>query len=300
MLDAYLRHKSRARISSELVYLFIDERVDRVAHLEHELAQLALPPNVKVHVATGRFEDLFTSELDAIQAQGSSLAPTFAFIDPFGYSDAPMSLTGRILQFERCEVLIYMPLPFVQRFVGRDGQDVAMTSLFGSDQWREAIPLSGDARMTFLHNLFRDQLLASGSKYVRSFEIAAGGSHGYHLFFGTRSALGLERMKEAMWRVDPITGMQFTDSTDPDQPVLFELSLDPTSLVRAVRRRFAAGEEFTITDLEDFVVLETAFLRTHIRRHVLLPAEDSGALEVVSPRKRARSYPQGTRLRFNP
>ncbi len=100
LLDAYLNHRHQPQMQSEIVYLFIEERQDRVGHLQKEIDCLDLPENVTVEVTHGRYEDIFRQRLDQICAMGQQLAPTFAFVDPFGYSDAPMDLTGTFLQFE--------------------------------------------------------------------------------------------------------------------------------------------------------------------------------------------------------
>jgi hypothetical protein len=65
--------------------------------------------------------------------------------------------------------------------------------------------------------------------WVRSFEItpaAEAGCNTYYLFFGTGSRMGLRRMKDAMWKVDPEAGQAFRDSTLADHPVLFEHAPD--------------------------------------------------------------------------
>lgn len=122
-LRAFLEHRQRSLIKAELVYAFIEEDARRVARLNKEIARLGdLPANVKIEVIEGAFQDRFTELLDHLDERGEKLAPTFAFIDPFGYTAAPMSLSGRFLQFDRCEVLIYVPMPFVNRFVGREGR----------------------------------------------------------------------------------------------------------------------------------------------------------------------------------
>jgi three-Cys-motif partner protein len=297
LLDAYLKHSYRARMKSEVVYLFIEERLDRVDHLRREIAKLELPANVKVQIEHGRYEAKFRSELEALQEEGKQLAPSFAFVDPFGYSDAPMDLTGQFLQFRRCEVLVYIPLPFIARFVGRQGQEQAMTSLFGTDRWRDAIAMDGDHRRAFLHDLFREQLRINGSRLVRSFEIQSGQGNGYHLFFGTNNELGLARMKEAMWTADPVAGQRFTDSTQTDQLVLIDVEVDTAPLLRALRDHFATAP-FTIEQAERFTVLETSFTASHLRRRTLAPEEEAGMLRVLTARKMVRTYPPGTRMRF--
>ena len=100
MLNAYLQHASRDSIDCEIVYLFIEQEAERATVLKGELAKLGkLPKNVKVDVINDTFENAFGEILDDIEGRDAKLAPTFAFLDPFGYSDAPMTLTGRFLRF---------------------------------------------------------------------------------------------------------------------------------------------------------------------------------------------------------
>ncbi len=297
LLKAYLEHSFRPRMTAQVVYLFIEERKDRVDHLRAEVERLSLPANVTVDIRHGTYQDTFGPILGELQQAGQHLAPTFAFVDPFGYSDAPMDLTGQFLQFQRCEVLIYMPLPFVARFVGRDGQEAALTALFGNEDWRGAIPLTWEERLVFLHDLFRDQLRRSGCTYVRSFEIRSGGARGYHLYFGTTNPLGLERMKEAMWSLDPLNGQGYTDSTEGNQLVLFEARADTAPLLAALKAHFGR-REFSIEEAERHTLIGTAFPTTYLRRRTLVPAEDRGELEVMTAGRRAHTYPDGTRLRF--
>jgi len=297
LLKAYLDHASRQKMRSQIDYVFIEERKDRVDHLLSEVDKLAKPRNVTVDVQLGPYQERFKPLLERLQQTGRRPPPTFAFIDPSGYGATPMDLTGQFLQFQRCEVLIYMPLPFVSRFVGREGQEAVLTSLFGTDRWTEAIGLHGDERLRFLHDLFRDQLRASGCTYVRSFEIQSGGPRGYHLFFGTTNLLGLKRMKEAMWSLDPLTGQRFGDSTESGQLVLFQLKVNTAPLLAALKAHFGP-REFSIEDAEEFTLVETIYAATHLRKHTLAPAESGGELKATTARRRACTYPDGTRLRF--
>ena len=297
MLNAFLNHASRAKIEAELVYVFIDEDGSRIERLEQEIAKLGkLPDQVKIDRIHGRYEDEFRAVLDDIEKQGKALAPTFAFIDPFGYSDAPMNLTGRFLQFERCEVLIYVPFPDINRFLSIPAQEPALNALFGGEDWKAAKALSGEKRIQYLHDLFRQKL-----ESVRSFQIVSSkhAARGYHLFFGTNHKRGLERMKEAMWKVDPVGGQRFQDSTDPNALVLFDPQVDTAPLRDALRARFGT-KPFRIEDALDYTLVETPFIPSHIKRRTLKPLEDGGQLEIVSAKdKRKRgTYPDGTLIRF--
>ena len=305
-LKAFLEHSQRDRIRPELVYIFIDEDHSRIEHLEAEIAALAaaqpggeFSDQVRIDAIAGRYEDVFSQALDDLEDAGHRPAETFAFIDPFGYTDAPMDLNGRLLRFERCEALVYMPLPFVMRFIGMPEQAPAMDALFGCEDWRNAIPMRGEERKQFLHDLFRDQLAhEGGGRLVRSFEIPTARGTGYHLFFSTGHEKGMELMKNAMWAVDQIEGRRFRDSTDLDQMVIFGPDVDTRPLLAGLREHFD-GDEFSIEDATSYTVRESAFKRGHLKTLTLKPAEESGELEVTrSERRRALSYPDGTRMRF--
>ena len=128
--------------------------------------------------------------------------------------------------------------------------------------------------------------------------IDSGNRTEYFLIFGTHHPKGVEAMKQAMWKVDPAGRFQFSDATNPDQPTLFGEHPDYDQLRDLILARFK-GQEAWITEVLDFVLTGTAFLPSHVRRHVLAPLEKAAEIVVVaSPRKKARAYPPGTRIRF--
>ena len=43
----------------------------------------------------------------------------------------------------------------------------------------------------------------------------------YYLFYGTKKLKGIQKMKEAMWKVDKTGEFIFSDATDPNQMVMF-------------------------------------------------------------------------------
>jgi three-Cys-motif partner protein len=299
MLKALLEHDHFDKMDCEFIYLFIEEREDRAKRLEEEISTLTIPDNVKWEVITGNFQEVFGGEIKELQEAGKQLAPTFAFVDPFGYSDAPMDLTASILEFRKCEVLIYVPLPSINRWISLPAQEPAMTALFGSEDWKDALKLHGKDRRKFLHDLFRVQLLRQGEvQFVRSFEIVTkNGTGGYHLFFGTGHEKGLKAMKTAMWGVDPQEGRSFRDSTGSDQLVLMEPDPDLGRLDKMMRAHFGESE-FSIEDAERFALTETPYLPTHVRRGCLVPAERADELGVLTERGRRNTYPEGTRMVF--
>lgn len=297
ILEALLSHKARDRFADvQFVFLFIEHDKRRVGRLREEIAGLGtMPSNVTVCVEHGEFESTFGALLDQITEHGRALVPTFAFIDPFGYSSASMSLTGRLLAFPRCEVLIFLPLSFVHRFAGREGQDAALTSLFGSEDWRAAIELQGEARRQFLLELFERELRANPTvEHVRSFQLRTQDGNDYRLVFGVGHDKGLDLAKDAMWKADPVAGTSYVATTETGQEVLFSPTVDTTPLLTALRMKFGTNW-FEMGDAERYTRINTPFRVGHLRRQTLLPAEKAGRLEV---RRADTTGLDGARLRF--
>src|SRR5205085_2947490 len=57
--------------------------------------KLPLTPSFKVQVERGTFADKLGKVLDELDSNSSQIAPTFALIDPFGFSGIPYALIER-------------------------------------------------------------------------------------------------------------------------------------------------------------------------------------------------------------
>ena len=130
----------------------------------------------------------------------------------------------------------------------------------------------------------------------------AGNRTDYFLFFGTSNIAGLKKMKEAMWKVDEASGLQFSDATDPTQEVLFAAEPDFSDLKRRIIRRFS-GSQVPVTSIEEFVVAETPYRETHYKKQVLKIMEQAGPAEIqilsAPPNRRKGTFPVGTIVRFS-
>ena len=204
----------------------------------------------------------------------------------------------------RCEVLVTFTYESITRFLGHEDHPGTFDRLFGTDEWRNALAISDAAqRRRFLHDLYARQLMEdAGVRYVRSFQMLDSGHRTENfLFFGTNHVAGLKAMKDAMWNVDPTGRFQFSDFTNPDQAVLFQLEPDFAQLTAQITARFA-GCEPAVEEIEEFVLAQTPFKQTHYKRHVLKKLEyaDPPQIEIVqAPEGRHRgTYPAGTVIRF--
>jgi three-Cys-motif partner protein len=301
-LKSALEHAQR--IEGEIAFLFIELDLQRKASLERSVAALSLPPNFRVTIHLGKCDETINGVLDDLDRVGGHLAPTFAFLDPFGFSHTPFSLVKRLMSHRRCEVLITFMFEEINRFLAQEQVPHHFDALFGCPAWAEALGMSTPSqRKASLRDLYRRQLEGpAGITYVRSFEMYNRDNRpDYFLFFGTKSIEGLKKMKEAMWKVDETGTFQFSDATDPNQSVLFESGPDAVDLRRRLLEAFQ-GRDVSIDELERFVITKTPYRETHLRRTVLIPMEKAvpPGLEVVNaPSSRKRSFfPTGTILRL--
>jgi three-Cys-motif partner protein len=298
MLDALFSHADRdAILKAKFSFVFIENDKERVEHLREEVARVETHPNVQVDIVEGSFDEVMAKALDEIP-DTQRLIPAFAFIDPFGYAGKHVELSSRILGYSRCEVLIYVPLPNIARFIEQDLIAEALTNLYGDESWKAAREASsGREAEKRLHDIFLGKL-AERAKYVRSFEMdGRGGWAGYHLFFGSQHKMGLLKMKDAMWRIDPGSGSRFADATDPSQMVLFGDKPDLSPLRSAMEANFG-HRWFTVEAAQDFVLLDTPYHPDiHLKTKLLKVVEAEGRLE-GRHRKKTGTYPPGSQVRF--
>lgn len=298
-LDAIADHRHDLS-NCEFVLRFIERDAARARHLKRLLDSREsagdIPDHVNWDVAHGEFSDVIGHALDSLG--DNSLAPAFVMLDPFGPAGVPYDLVTRLARHPRTELLISFMYESIARWLSQPAFEAHLDALYGCQEWRSAASMPAAEKRQFLHDLYRERLELAGMEIVRSFQMLdEGGRTEYFLFFGTHHPKGWSSMKDAMWKVDPISGYLFSDATNPDQLTLFQPEPDYEQLRNFVQGRFA-GSVAEIDEVEEFVLMETAFRVPHLRKNVLIPMEDDETIEVLTERSRRKTYPAGTVIRF--
>jgi three-Cys-motif partner protein len=300
-LEAALTHQ--AKLPGELVFLFIEKRTDRADHLSAEIAKLQLTPSFKVQVQQGSFAGELGKTLDELDATSSQIAPTFALIDPFGFSGIPYALIQRLLSKNKCEVLVTVMVDSINRWLEHPDENITahIIETFGTDEAIRIAEGTGD-RVTELRNLYQRQL-NKAAKFVRYFEMHdRDGRLVYDLFFASNNSLGHLKMKEAMWKVDPMGESTFSDSTDPNQQLLFNLDPSMAPLAADMSAKFRTAGQIPVKRVEAYVQDFTAYLRKHMGE-ALVQLETNGRLKVADSKtdgkkRRAKSFPNEALVTF--
>lgn len=245
--------------------------------------------------------------LNRIDEDKATLAPTFVFIDPFGFVGIPFALVKRLLQKKRCEVLITFMVDAINRFLEHPELQIVkhIDELFGAPDCIKRALASPD-RIGALRDIYQQQL-RSVAKFVGYFEMRDGSNRvQYFLFFASNHPIGHVKMKEAMWATDADGNFRFSDATNPLQSVLFEA--DPTAPLWPILESRFARQEILTDRILDFVNDETAFLDKHMKATLRKHLDEGPPSERILVRAtkadgkqwRRGSFPNGVFVTFPP
>ena len=139
-LDTLINHSHFSQMThTEFIFAFVEQDPDRYHSLQGELEafwnlQGEAPSNVEVRPYNEPFEDV--ARYITAAAHGK-LAPTLAFVDPFGWSGVAMRTIGELLGSRKCEVLFNFMHESINRFVSdtRVGTTRSLAELFGTDDF---------------------------------------------------------------------------------------------------------------------------------------------------------------------
>lgn len=257
-LRALIDHAHRHLIASNVHFLFFEDDAKRAARLRDVVRPYAeaLPPGCTATVMQGAYADLLNAALDEIEANGKQLAPSLVFIDPFGVSGLPMGLVRRVLATPSCEVLINVMTGYMHRFIAAPEFEKPLDSIFGVRDWRAARDLAGRDRVEFLRRLYLAELtradVAGRARYARLFSMLNRSNQPiYDLVFATNHKTGIDKMKDALWRVDATGGERFSDATDPGQATLLDEGATHDEGVVAMLRGAFSGRTVFWSEIEE-------------------------------------------------
>ena len=245
--------------------IFIEDQANRFEHL-CALIETKYPAGrrnslIGIHTEHGDCRQLL---IPALARHGVSAGPIFANLDGWGV-DTPMSVVRHIGRMDTAEVLITFKPGWFWRFVNAPDPS-AGDRVFGDSRWRAIAKegVGGENKKRNLVTHYREQLHAAGFPLQLAFELLDEGGRELFLVYGTGHRLGIEKMKDAMWKVDLVRGQRFRDPRDVNQLTL-ELSEGPdlTLLRRQLIEILTQDGAQSLADLKEYTLLETMFRPPH-------------------------------------
>jgi len=262
---------------------FIEDNPRRFEHLERKIASVQGSANLKVHPYCLLFVDGLARLRKDVPGPFRSDYPLFAFIDPFGATGVPFATVTQLLRSPCSEVLINLDADGIARIfqAGQDaGHEANLTAIFGDDEWKQKLSAHDDFSTLCrkVLQLYKAKLKRLPNvRYCFSFEMRTSAyALNYHLVFASQHPLGLEKMKEAMRRIDQDGDYCFSDAR-ANQPALFRFD-DPAYYSDSMFDQFR-GKKALYPELRDYALNETPFLNP---KGILKDLEDRNLIDVTS------------------
>ena len=270
-------------MKNKVHFLFIEKCKARHEHLDLILDNLAkeVPDIYSYQTINSSFDATLTEALDYIEEQNAKLAPAFVMIDPFGVSGTPMDVIGRILDNPKSEVYVSFMYGWINRFRAQPNFEKSLDELFGCPDWRRGIDIADrEERKNFFYRLYEDQLRKNGATQVVKFELYKGNKLVYAIFFGTKNFEGIDKMKQAIWKVAPFGDFKFRGG-EYGQLIFGGDIVDCTPLESELQQQFQAKGWQRVEDITAFVKSDaTLFHSGHLKMKTLRPMEKSGLIVV--------------------
>ena len=247
----------------EFAFLFVEKQPEFAENLRKIIERETWPQQLKLRVEQGSFEDKIGGILTNLRSSGATLAPTFAFIDPFGATGLPFRMVAEILSYPKCEVLLNLDSDGIGRVITAqqfEKNQAHLDALFGDQSWKNLDPSKPMARLAAdVLSLYKKRLRSLPDvEYVFAFAMnSREGQLNYHLVFASQHPLGLEKMKEAMKAVDKTGSYSFSDDSF-GQTLLFDFNAPDDW---AVKMQSALADVWRpYSDFRKYALNETPFI----------------------------------------
>ena len=319
-VDCGKDHTLKDKFKGEVVYIFVELNKGRHDHLIKMLesrygapsdgSYASLPKNFRVQVTCGDFNQVANKILKDLEDKGLNLAPTMAFIDPFGYVSLDTDILARILKFKRCELLVTYMSGFIDRFASEERhQNSIITTLKITKEDLDktaAMPDRETREITWLRYL-NDAIVGKAQQligfpqpiYKLYFKMLDGSNNTlYYLAYFTKDPKGLEVMKRAMSKVGIQWQYRFSDHDfDPGQKSILDYTNDEPWVreqAEAIFRRYT-GRMMPVALIKRWVLTDTIWSP---RSESLKILEREGRVKFIKGRQKSFTYPDGTWLQF--
>ncbi|HCB03181.1 MAG TPA: three-Cys-motif partner protein TcmP [Nocardioides sp.] len=251
-------------------FIFIDHEPRCIEILHTEVAKAVTP--VALEDLSNHGFDLTIERGDCDPALDNALTrsgawgrPILAVLDTWGGS-VPAALVAKVANNGNSEVIITMQPQYFLRFaqVEEIGHG---DKVFGDQGWRRVAEQPSAEKERWLLQRYRSTIRNAGFTHVLDFELVDHTGQSLYLIFGTSHERGLQKMKEAMWEVDPVGGVGYRDPRDPGQQTL-EIELEPQTapLRRLIRAHLETQPEHsaTIIALRKFALYQTIYKESQV------------------------------------
>jgi len=250
--------------------ILADEKKAVLEHLQG-LDPIKKPhPNVDIRIMQGEFADKVDEIVTFLKAHPNS--PTFGFVDPFGFGQSPFDKFRQLMHNENSEIFVNLMCGFMNRF--KEHQDPKVTakikSILRTDDLAPII--AADDPIDAVCDSFEASLKGIGKFTLKFMMRDEMNIRDNAFFFCGRNSKGFEKIKEAMWKVDPENGNSFSAHREAREKVhalLFEVGAQTGRLGVLLSAHFKGHKHVPVSTIFEWTTDCTdVFLPTHARKEL--------------------------------
>lgn len=235
--------------------------------------------------------------LKPFETNGSSLAPTFLFVDPCGVNGVYFDVLAKLMNFDKCEIFLFFNIDGLRRILGLgEGRGNTLAQFFGSDNEAEELLVlikdkapveKEDLIIARYYDIVKRDLRAN---FISGFRIEKEDRKtvSHYLIHITKHELGFRIMKSIMWAAGKTEtgrgGLALMQKSLEDGHVLFDSDWDvlkSSILAELTVPRNAGFFYHELPSRPDNLFCEPAY------REALLELEEAGEVIVIDANGKA-------------
>ena len=284
--------------------VFVDSEPKAIDHLNALSAIRNRHSSISIDVKEGTF----AVEVDGIVAEleRNSKSPVFSFIDPFGFSHSPFDKLKLLMKNQRSEIFVNLMCGFMNRFKEHSDDQITQNikDMVGEEDLRSIIDAEDSIEAICL--AFEENLSTIGEFTLKFMMRDEKNIRDNAFFFCGNHPRGFEKIKQAMWKVDPIHGNSFSahGAEGTIQSDMFETGPQTQALYGLILGEFGGRSAVSVEEIFKWVIEQTdSFLPTHARNELEMLNQNGAIKKVFDPsgskRKRAKNaWPKRLLLDF--
>ncbi len=239
-----------------------------------------------------------------LEENNAHIAPTFFFIDPFGYSGFTMETMERILKHPRTELFINFMHYDINRFLQTDHSQQHLQSLFGCDEYRNTMNLNSDRKTSYLVDLYCKKLKEkTNGLYILPFRMNTPGQGRRPRYFLIHVSQHIKALKEMKNRMAKTSSQSFRFEAiglDPYRQLdLFEPSGEAIlqdKIFQFINRDL--NKTILYENLENWAYQSTSGIAREIKQ-ALKALENNGKIKIErKPRQKTHTVNNGALIRL--
>lgn len=300
-LDLITAHRALPKFKGEIVMHFIEIEPKRATHLSELIKSrfFALPQAVKYDVINDEFCKKLREILTKVHENGGALAPTFCFVDPFGWSDIDVDLLADLMLEDKAELFITFVVGFIKRFVTDEKSGRSFAKIFTGTQMDQIKTAGSDQEkehmiMEFFVKNIKAAIKNKGKAHeIYDISFAAVGKNNtltYYLIYFTSHPKGLKVMKEAMFAIGKDGSYRFSDfEFNPKQSKIVDYTEGKEWQIEAAKDVYGGlkGKTLRVREIDSYVLTNTNWI---FRKEILKKLEEQGKIVCANKSKKKYTY----------